>query len=67
MLKKEFPFGTLVSICGSKLDPERFEYKSYPPSFYGVIQNPDQYDEDKGLDTNETEELVEFVLAGEYT
>ena len=64
--KKEFPFGTRVSICGSKLDPERFEWKSHPPRFYGVVQNPRHYDEHKGFDTNEDEKLVEFVLAGEY-
>ena len=64
--KKESPFDTLVSICRSKLDPERFVWKSYPPYFYGIVQNPSHYDEHKGLDTNEAEELVEFLLAGEY-
>jgi hypothetical protein len=63
---KEFPFGTLVSICGSNLDPERFEWKSYPPTFYGVVQDPSHYDLNEELEPNEDEELVEFVLAGEY-
>ena len=35
--KKELPFGTIVSIYGSKQDPENYEINDDPMAFFGVV------------------------------
>ena len=64
--KKEFPFEAIVSMCGSVLDPEKYETRNDPMKLFGVVLNPNHFDKEAGLDTNEDGMLVEFVLAGEY-
>ena len=63
--KKEYPFGSIVEICGSSLLPELFENEFDPPLFLGCVINPQDNDDTQYLNVKENQSYVEFVIAGE--
>lgn len=64
--KPEFDIGSIVKINGRDLDPEKYEIKDDPPVFLGCVQSPLHFDQERNLDCDATETLVEFIVAGEY-
>ena len=38
--KKKYSFGLIVAISGSILDPDKYETTEDPPIFYGVVEDP---------------------------
>ena len=65
-IKGEFSVGSLVSMEGKTLDPEKYENEKDAPIFYGVVKDISHVNWRLNLNCNTDETLVEFVLAGEY-
>ena len=64
-MKQEFPIGSIVNMCGTLFDPEKYEFKKVPPDFFGCIQDRYTYDIASNIECDSNESLVNFVIAGE--
>ena len=65
-VKLEFPYGSIVSINGRDLNEFNFKNHQDAPTFYGIVENPDQWDDREAEETQEGESFVRFLLSGEY-
>ena len=65
-IKLEFPYGSIVNINGRDLDEFNFKIRQDALTFYGIIENPDHWDDKDAEETQEGESFVIFLLVGEY-
>ena len=65
-VKVEFEVGALVAINGKNLDEEHYSSSEDPPTFLGVVTDPNKLDWVHDVDTNPGETLVEWNIAGEF-
>jgi hypothetical protein len=64
-VKREFGYGSVVSINGHHLDRSRWSSYKDAPVFYGLVKNPDLNEKMSKGSLREGYSLVEFVVAGE--
>ena len=65
-IKREFPYGSIVRINGRDMDDITWKYREDAPQFYGLVENPDHYDDASVEGAVEGESYVTFVICGEY-
>ena len=60
------PYGAIVSIVGTDIDPSKYPDRATSQLFFGTVQNPyQQHNEDTNKMTAD-QSLVTFVLSGKY-
>ena len=65
-IKLEFLHGSIVILNGMGLDEFNFKIRQDAPTFYGIVENPDHWDDKDVEEAQERESFVRFLLAGEY-
>ena len=65
--RKEFPYGSAVSINGRDFNHHKWPDKNETPTLLEIIQNPDHHDGREAEELNEeTESFVTFFVLGHY-
>ena len=65
--RREFPYGSIVSINGRDMDDYTWKDRREAPTFLGIVQNPDHHDGREAASIDLTcESYVTFVTAGHY-
>ena len=63
--RREFPYGSIVSINGRDMDDYTWKDRREAPTFLGIVQNPDHHDGRETESIDFTCELyVTFVTSG---